>query len=132
MTSEQMIADLQHEQRQLMFWMGHAQKQGMGIYADRMAWALTMVVNLQRAIKRQSITMVEFLEACNECSGAVEAYRDALHEREYQDRIWTAYLKTRDWVNDLKRKGLVERDMDGNYQLTDAGREYYSLGGEAA
>jgi hypothetical protein len=127
MTSEQMIADLQHEQRQLLFWMGHAQKQGLGMYAPRMAWALTIAATLQRTLRTQAVTMLEFLEACNECSAVVNAYFDELHEREYQDRIWTAYLKTREWVNGLRRKGLVEKDMDGNYDLTDAGRDYFNV-----
>jgi hypothetical protein len=127
MMREQMLDDLQHEQTQLLFWMEHAQRQGMGMYAPRMAWALANAATLQRSLNAQPAIMFDFLSTIQECDAAVHAYWDELHERDYRDRLRDAFLRTQAWLCELLRKGLVELDSEGIYDLTDAGRDYYNV-----
>jgi hypothetical protein len=120
-----MIDHLKHDQKTLMFWIGHAQKARLVGQTARMGWALMLTANMLRRLRTEDVSTLDFLLLCEENDAAMHAYWDEAHEREYSDRIWDCYMQVREWIRQNQRLGLVERDEDGNYCLSDAGRDYY-------
>lgn len=128
MDRQTMIDHLKHEQKNLMFWIGHSQKVKLPKRAGSLGLALTMTANMLRKLRTEDVSVFDFLLLCDQNDEALHAYWDDVHEREHSDRIWNAYMRLRAWIHEMQRKGMVERDSDGNYDLTDAGRDYFNTG----
>lgn len=125
---EIMLDQLQFEQKRLTQWLSDAQKRGITIFNGQFSAVLTDVCTYILALKRgQSVDFMTFMELQHQSDCAVFAYWEARDAQVEQDQRTAYYLSVRDRVHELQRKGLLERLEDGTYDLTDAGKDYFSL-----